>query len=185
MTRNPVLELLAEEDLQAIQTRLGAITYRSRLEARWAVAFTQLGLAWQYEPAPIRLHGRNRWPDFWLEREQAWIEVKPAHTPPDYDYALSVAEQTGSPLLWLAGPPRYGGYALSLCGFGGLDEVGGLVFALGRRDKARLWLASPDLSTCFALPISRHAEGDVPRTKCERLAQAYLLAMQWTFEETP
>jgi hypothetical protein len=181
--RNPVLEILAEEDLQAIPSTY-RVPMRSRLECRWAVWLDVVGVPWEYEPAPIRLDGRNRWPDFWLPREGVWLEIKPAWTPINVHMALSVEEQTGSKLFWVAGPPRFGDYRVSLCDFGGLDVVEGLCFGLGRRDKTQLWLAAPDLSVCFPLPPREMRLGDdVPRLGCERLKQAYLLAMSWQFEE--
>lgn len=49
------------------------IIFRSRLEARWAAFFDQLGWHWNYEPFDL-----NGWtPDFILGSERLLVEVKP------------------------------------------------------------------------------------------------------------
>jgi hypothetical protein len=69
--------------LKAIETRYKGYRFRSRLEARWAVFFDALGLAWEYEVEGYDL-GLAGWylPDFWLPDDQGvyacpvWVEVK-------------------------------------------------------------------------------------------------------------
>jgi hypothetical protein len=73
-------------DIQAIPTRYAGCHFRSRLEARWAVAFDSLGIRWEYErqgylcsqrlsfgeePEPIPYL-----PDFWLPDLKLHGEVK-------------------------------------------------------------------------------------------------------------
>lgn len=60
-------------------TVFGGVTFRSRLEARWAVFFARLGLEWQYEP---RAYTTESWsgrytPDFRLPELGMLIEIKP------------------------------------------------------------------------------------------------------------
>lgn len=180
--RRAVLETLAEEDLVAIPSTYRGASAKSRLEVRWMIFLDSLGIPWEYERC-VWIDGRRRYPDLWLSEQQVWCEIKPAHTPVNLDRSLAIAEATGSPTLWISGPPRFGGYFVSLCDWGGLDVLGGLQFALGRRDKSALWLAAPDLSACLPLPPREFRMGDdVPRTKCERLKQAYLAAMSWRFD---
>ena len=67
--------------LTAIETLYAGCRFRSRLEARWAVFFDALGIAWEYEPegyeitdghtSPIRYL-----PDFYLPDPEVWVEVK-------------------------------------------------------------------------------------------------------------
>lgn len=179
--KRAVLDVLAEEDIQAIPEILFGVGFRSRLEARFAIFFTALGVEWEYERAPVHIAGRPRWPDYWLPTQQVWAEIKPEGVPPDQAMAAACAEETGCSLLWISGSPRWGSYSISLCDFGGVDVVSGLVFALGRRDKERLWITSVDLRHRFALPTSRDGEGDVPRTRCARLTEASRRAMTWQF----
>lgn len=57
------------------ETRWKGITFRSRLEAKWAVFFDLLGLEWQYEPVEL-----GAWtPDFLLRGSERsiYVEVKP------------------------------------------------------------------------------------------------------------
>lgn len=66
-----------------LETRYGGCRFRSRLEARWAVFFTRLGLEWEYEPQGFvvgREFGRprNYLPDFYLPTLGLYLEVKPA-----------------------------------------------------------------------------------------------------------
>lgn len=68
--------------IKAIETRAYGHRFRSRLEARWAVFFTQLGLRWEYEPEGFDLGGVAYLPDFrvWTPQgEPIWYEVKPEH----------------------------------------------------------------------------------------------------------
>src|SRR2546430_1874657 len=64
---------------RAIETRYKGYRFRSRLEARWAVFFDTLGIAYRYEPEGFNLNGLLYLPDFYLPTEQpaSWVEVKP------------------------------------------------------------------------------------------------------------
>ena len=64
--------------LRAITTRYKNHSFRSRLEARYAVYFDHLGIKWEYEPEGFELgNGLRYLPDFWLPEWGIWIEVKP------------------------------------------------------------------------------------------------------------
>jgi len=70
--------------VKAIDTHYQGHRFRSRLEARWAVVFDELGLQWQYEPQGYELEHRitrepgtfNYLPDFFLPEVSVWVEVK-------------------------------------------------------------------------------------------------------------
>jgi hypothetical protein len=67
-------------DPQPIETCYRGNRFRSRLEARWAVAFDHMGLWWDYEPEGFELPSGLRYlPDFRvrLTRFDLWVEVKP------------------------------------------------------------------------------------------------------------
>lgn len=56
-----------------IQTLYDGIQFRSRLEARWAAFFDQMGWSWLYEPIDL-----NGWlPDFEIGCAGTLVEVKP------------------------------------------------------------------------------------------------------------
>ena len=64
--------------LKAIQTRYKGCHFRSRLEARWAVFFDALEIAWEYEPEGYVLEdGTWYLPDFFLPQVDMFAEVKP------------------------------------------------------------------------------------------------------------
>jgi len=48
--------------------------FQSKLEARWAVFFDQIGLKWSYEPKEFKLsNGKKYTPDFWNYGDSALI----------------------------------------------------------------------------------------------------------------
>lgn len=65
--------------IQPIETHYNGYRFRSRLEARWAVFFDQLGIVYEYEPEGFDL-GDAGWylPDFWVsDGGEGWfVEVK-------------------------------------------------------------------------------------------------------------
>src|SRR5690349_23380076 len=61
--------------LAAIPTFYDGCRFRSRLEARWAVFFNEMGIGWQYEPQGFTIGDRPYLPDFLLECG-TWVEVK-------------------------------------------------------------------------------------------------------------
>jgi hypothetical protein len=68
--------------LRAIETHAYGYRFRSRLEARWAVFFTELGVSWEYEPQGFDVGGEPYLPDFKVVTGDLvyWYEVKPRNT---------------------------------------------------------------------------------------------------------
>lgn len=64
--------------ISAIETRYAGCRFRSRTEARWAVAFDKLGLRWEYEKEGFNLPSGCYLPDFWFSSINLWIEIKGA-----------------------------------------------------------------------------------------------------------
>ncbi|MFJ9714009.1 hypothetical protein [Streptomyces sp. NPDC101234] len=63
--------------IDAVPTRYGDITFRSRLEADWAATLDGNGIRWEYEPETITLPSGTLYvPDFWLPELGTWIQVK-------------------------------------------------------------------------------------------------------------
>lgn len=62
--------------MKAIPTEYNGYTFRSRLEARWAVFFDALSIEYEYENEGYDLDGVRYLPDFWLPRLDLWVEVK-------------------------------------------------------------------------------------------------------------
>lgn len=72
--------------MKSIDTYYNGNYHRSRLEARWAVFFTELGIKYQYEPEGFRNGSENYLPDFFLPEtylrdkhhgKGVYIEIKP------------------------------------------------------------------------------------------------------------
>jgi hypothetical protein len=64
--------------LQAIDTKYNGYRFRSRLEARWAVFFDNLGMKYEYELEGFKLpSGKGYLPDFFLPDLSLFVEVKP------------------------------------------------------------------------------------------------------------
>ena len=63
--------------MNAIETWYNGTLYKSRLEAKWAVFMTLIGVKFQYEPEGYALSdGVWYLPDFWLPDMECWIEIK-------------------------------------------------------------------------------------------------------------
>lgn len=65
----------------AIRTLYNGIYFRSRLEAKWAAFFDQMGWTWLYEPTEL-----NGWfPDFEVGTVGTLVEVKPFRSLQDFE----------------------------------------------------------------------------------------------------
>jgi len=87
--------------ISPIQTSYSGYKFRSRLEARWAVFFTALGLQWVYEPEGFVLqNGVHYLPDFLVTSPtglKQWYEIKPegVTTDPKFDAFKQALEDAG------------------------------------------------------------------------------------------
>lgn len=92
---------------QPIPTRYAGCWFRSRLEARWAVAFDFLGLTWEYEAQGYRCGHRLTLvgegtetfpylPDFWLPDLGVFAEVKGALAEAEFLKVLDAAASLSS-----------------------------------------------------------------------------------------
>jgi hypothetical protein len=64
-------------EIKAIETVYNGYRFRSRLEARWAVFFDELGIKYEYEKEGFELPSGRYLPDFWLPKQKYWVEIKP------------------------------------------------------------------------------------------------------------
>lgn len=123
--------------MKAIETEYNGFLFRSRLEARWAVFFDTLGVAYRYEPEGYVLRdGTHYLPDFWLPELDCWIEIKPSYMgvrksvrelmwaiPDELRTTLTGFGMEVGPIILFQGVPDYswGGvlFALDTCDSGG------------------------------------------------------------------
>lgn len=72
--------MISTMNVKPIPTKYAGCFFRSRLEARWAVFFNEMGIEWLYEPEGFQIDDNTRYlPDFYLPRLGRWAEVK-GHT---------------------------------------------------------------------------------------------------------
>ncbi len=94
--------------IKAIETSYAGCRFRSRLEARWAVFFDQIGIKWEYEPQGyLCSHRLTGWPDepasefpylpdFWFPGLSLYGEVKGSLTHPELTRLLDAAASLSS-----------------------------------------------------------------------------------------
>jgi hypothetical protein len=96
--------------IKAIETRYAGCRFRSRLEARWAVFFDHLGIAWEYEPQGYVVNGVPYLPDFLIHPDTDmafWLEIKAVFPSADeLAKARGLAEGTGVPAYVYWGRPE-------------------------------------------------------------------------------
>lgn len=71
------MKLPAAPSMAAIPTTYNGITFKSRLESRWARFLDLLTIEWRYEPEGYEWDGVRYLPDFWLPKGEMFLEVKP------------------------------------------------------------------------------------------------------------
>lgn len=91
-------------ELKAIPTHYDGHHFRSRLEARWAVFFNELGIRYEYEREGYDLDGVRYLPDFWLPAQQSFVEVKGDFpNAEEQDKVLRLAHASGKPVYICVG----------------------------------------------------------------------------------
>ena len=105
-------------EIRAIETNWRGYRFRSRLEARWAVALDHAGIAWEYERQGYHLPSGPYLPDFWLplnrdyfscahvDEPGYWLEIK-GGDPSAHEITLAeeLRDATGHTTFIAAGVP--------------------------------------------------------------------------------
>lgn len=78
------------QDIKAIETRYNGYRFRSRTEARWAVFFDALGVAYKYEPDGYELGQTANGMKFFCEHQMEIQRYLPDFYLPDYDMWVEV-----------------------------------------------------------------------------------------------
>lgn len=100
--------------MRPIETEYRSVTFKSRMEAKWAMFFDSVGIEWKYEQARYLVPGVGRYtPDFSLRSgvKSALAEVKP-EWPTGYEVhkCRSAAGQSGLAVAVLIGVPAFAHY---------------------------------------------------------------------------
>lgn len=93
--------------MKAIETRYNGHRFRSRTEARWAVLFDHLGVKYEYEAEGFELGGYRYLPDFYLPKEDCFVEVKGEALDDSWRKPALLAHATMKPVYVLSGQPGF------------------------------------------------------------------------------
>jgi hypothetical protein len=134
---------MSKEAPKPIETRYNGRRFRSRVEARWAVAFDHLGLKYDYEREGYDLDGNWYLPDFHLPEIDCWIEVK-GQEPSQQELNLCslLAKKLGKRVFIAIGPPSLGSEQFVLIRPDGSTEPHRYMLLEDRRTDREYWFAS-------------------------------------------
>ena len=108
------------EKIKPIETVYHGIRYRSRLEARYAVFFDLMRVAFEYEPEGYDINGRWYLPDFYLPRFDCHVEIKPTRKKQEtltgelFRLMRGFADMVG-PITCFCGPPTADWHGIVYC----------------------------------------------------------------------
>lgn len=97
--------------IKPIETIYNGYKFRSRLEARWAIFFDELGIKYEYEPEGYELSSYEKYlPDFFLPDFNGgmFCEVKPSGG--DFSKAMRFSKDGGVSLWLCEGTPDFAIY---------------------------------------------------------------------------
>jgi hypothetical protein len=172
--------------IKAIETKYSGRYFRSRLEARWAVWFTEMGIKWEYEIVGMDLDGERYLPDFFLPEFDWHIEIKPMEISRMEAARLGrIVSKWNSgkiddTLAVIRGQPSFDGYTLR---HSGIDYGTPLMFADCRKCKGVSYVSKDDtvwgeagIHTC-----GFNAERK-PLPDGKRIMAAYETAIRYQFD---
>lgn len=172
-------------EIRPIETEYKGYSFRSRLEARWAVFFDTLNIPFDYEPEGFELGNGIRYlPDFWLPEQHCWVEIKPADEWVYHQECELLAEQHDCRfLLYITGNPWPGEYSIAPypLSTGSFSSESPWSFALGRKDDRELWVYNYDIGA-DCLNVIVFGDDRYPLIDAPRLIGAYRAARRARFE---
>jgi len=95
--------------IKAIETVYKGYRFRSRMEARWAVFFDEIGVVWEYEKEGYDFDGIHYLPDFWIHDWDCFVEVKgdPSGLEDGLEKCRLLCKMTGKTSFLLYGTPDH------------------------------------------------------------------------------
>lgn len=169
--------------MKPISTSYKGYCFRSRLEARWAIFFEELGAEWVYEQEGFDLSGIWYLPDFWIADWDTWIEIKPSGpSADDCIKCLSLALHSQKTVLLIYGEPwaeeEISKYDIHMFGPDPfrvdreqqsesiIEDEGdcgsGWQFATGRKCSDEIWLVSDDGCAYTIKPVPHERDDKYP-----------------------
>ena len=101
--------------IEPLETLYADNRFRSRLEARWALFFDVLAIAWEYEPEGYSLNGSGYRPDFWLPNWKCFVEIKRQGAPAaECEKSLELSRRLSCVVLVIRGKPQIPEYSIDL-----------------------------------------------------------------------
>ena len=104
------METLGRFGHKSLPTYYKGITFRSRLEARWAIILDELAISWEYEPEPILIEhpgissepyeSFGYLPDFYLPKYDSFLEIKGVLDEKTYIEILKIAHSVTKTAAW-------------------------------------------------------------------------------------
>lgn len=91
--------------LKAIPTTYSGVTFRSRLEARWAAFYDETGRRWEFEPEGYELPSGRYLPDFWMPDGECFEEIKPTVDAVNLKKVTELVQHTRKDCIVRIGPP--------------------------------------------------------------------------------
>lgn len=152
--------------IQAIPTTYNGTTYRSRLEARWALFFSVLNLRSEYELQGYNTTAGYYLPDFWLPDLRMFAEVKPVpFTREQKAKCAAVSHGTGFPFLLLSGSPERVWYEV-------IEQTGKptWLFFAQNEGPSPWWSYDGDAAPAWTPPDSPALRGAILRARSARFA---------------
>lgn len=183
--------------MKPIETIYKGYSFRSRLEARWAMVFNKLEIPYEYEREGYDLGGEWYLPDFWLPQVECFVEIKPKEEAALEDgikkcQSLSIASDKR--VLLIGGNPWRGEYSLIVfsrchgeCGHSEKHEHENLVLYPGEfgectecRSIYALGMPNKDWSLILKLKgVCRNQANIIPNSRL--LTEAFTAARQARF----
>lgn len=99
-----------ERKIKPIDTEYKGYLFRSRLEARYAVMFDELGWTWEYEKEGYELKSGRYLPDFWFPDIECFAEIKPEGIILNRDIERIVELSYNFPVILFEGAPESRSY---------------------------------------------------------------------------
>ena len=107
--------------IKSIETKYKGYRFRSRLEARWAVFFDEVGIKWEYEPEGFQTSIGNYLPDFFLIDLNMYAEVK--HDNGNFEKALCFSRESEKSILLCEGVPDFKFYFYTVPEMVAIDNI--------------------------------------------------------------